>query len=258
MDGETDPNGQGENPTEAVPRDITCVHAGSHGPARAIRHAAQATRSGRMDRACRRRGAVRRAADEAPDRRWLRGARLGVPGGLRGAQALPRRADRAADPRLRQQQEGPRGPGGLDRQGHAGGPGDPERGRVARGRGRGQGRRRPADRAAGARRQGRRRLRGGCRRGPAQEPPHPGQRQPGAARAPRRPAGAVGGVAGRLQEGPREGRVRRLPGRRSSSCSPSSARSRLRCCRSASGWRPSCSRGRRSTSSRRRCRCRSS
>ena len=59
----------------------------------------------------------------------------------------------------------------------------------------------------------RRRLRGRCGGRPAQEPPHPGQRQPGAARPPRRPAGAVGGNAGRLQEGPREGRVRRLPGR---------------------------------------------
>ena len=87
---------------------------------------------------------------------------------------------------------------------------------------------------------------------------HPGQRQPGAAGAPGRPAGAVGGAAGRLQGGPREGRVRRLPGR----LHHPARRLRLARRRAAAVQprrrRPWCSPARRSTSSRRRCRCRSS
>ena len=258
MDGRADPKGQGENPTEAVPRDITCVHAGSHGPARAIRHAAPAARSGRLDRARRRCGAVRRAADEAPDRRRLRGARLGLPGGLRGAQALPRRPDRAADPRLRQQQEG--SPRPL-----------PPRSTRPRRRSRGsrtwpcRPRPRPRPRPPAT-------SRSCCWRSTSRAAPTPRSMPPWTcARTSTSRTTATWRCPCTSSASRRCGRACRTSPRRtsrrpsspasrssSSSCSPSSARSPRRCCRSASGWRPSCSPGRRSTSSRRRCRCRSS
>ena len=155
-------------------------------------------------------------------------------------------------------QEGLRCPGGLDRQGHAGGQGDPERGRVTR-----RPRRRPRPRAISRS--------CSCRSASPAAPTPRSTRRPTCARTCTSSTTATWRFPSTSWASRRCGPECRTSPRRtsrrpsspaspssSSSCSPSSARWRPRCCRSASGWRPSCSRARRSTSSPRRCRCRSS
>ena len=153
MDRETDPKGREKIPQTAVPRDITCGHASSHGPARAIRLAPSAARPGHLDRAPRRSpcrsprsrpSTSPRVASRSPAR-----ARQAV---SEAAQALPGRPDRAADPRLRQHQEGRRGAGApRSTRPRATVKGVENVAVSTRGRGRRQGRRRPADRADAAR-----------------------------------------------------------------------------------------------------------
>ena len=139
-----------------------------------------------------------------------------------------------------------------------------------------QGRRRrrgaPAGRAGRARGRGRPADRAGARstspagRTPPSTPPsisqerrYPGRRrQPRGADPPRRPAGAVGRHAGRLQEGPREGRVRGLPGRLHRAAAVFGTLAAALLPLSLGFSRPSCSPARSSSSCRRQSRCRSS